>query len=109
MTVHQAKGLQFDFVFVYGLNRTPSPDGSILLEGDLSRFRNTQPLIRFNANQRAEQDLIRFFFVAYSRPKYALIHLVPGAHMSNPSVSDNKIGFINKEVREFRTIARNIT
>ena len=104
MTVHQAKGLEFDFVFVYGLNRKPSPDSSILLEEALSRFRNYPPMIRFSAVQRAEQDLVRFYFVAYSRPKYALIHLLPKAHQEN-----DKIGFINKQIRTFREVVRNIS
>ena len=104
MTVHQAKGLEFDIVFVYGLNREPRPNSSTLLEEALSQFRNDPPIIEFSAEQRAEQDLVRFYFVAYSRPKYALIHLVPRAHLKN-----DKVGFINKNARNFQEIVRNIS
>jgi DNA helicase-2/ATP-dependent DNA helicase PcrA len=104
MTVHQAKGLQFDFVFVYGLSNEPHPGSTIKLEKELSQFRkNSSSAIRFNEVQKAEQDLVRFYFVAYSRPKYALIHLVPKAHINN-----DKVGFINKSVRTFRDAVRNL-
>lgn len=95
MTVHQAKGLEFPFVFVYGLSQNPKLDSSILLEDALSRFRQNPPLISFNPNQRAEQDLIRFYYVAYSRAQYALIHLVPQAHFKEG------FGFMNQDHHSF--------
>ena len=96
MTVHQAKGLEFPFVFVYGLSQNPKPDFSILLEDALSRFRQNPSLISFSPNQRAEQDLIRFYYVAYSRAQYALIQLVPKNHFKNG------FGFMNQDHRSFR-------
>lgn len=75
MTVHQAKGLEFPFVFVYGLNIRPDPDSSVHLENSLVNFREKRPFVDFNIEERAEQDIIRFYYVAYSRPQYALIHL----------------------------------
>jgi DNA helicase-2/ATP-dependent DNA helicase PcrA len=105
MTVHQAKGLEFPFVFVYGLNKVPNPneiDSSILVENELSAFRHNPPFIEFNGFEKAEHDLIRFYYVAYSRPQYALIHIVPSTHFSKPGY-----GFSSHNPREFaRTINR---
>lgn len=102
MTVHQAKGLEFPFVFVYGLSQNPKPESSILLEDSLSQFRQNPPFINFNPIQRAEHDLIRFYYVAYSRPQFALIHLVPQAHFKSG------IGFINKSTNRFSQSVTNL-
>lgn len=102
MTVHQAKGLEFPFVFVYGLSKNPKPDASILLEDSMSHFRQNPPFINFNPNQRAEQDLIRFYYVAYSRAQYALIHLVPQAHFKSG------FGFINQSTNSFSQSVTNL-
>ena len=83
MTVHQVKGLQFPFVFVFGLNDTPRVDATIQLENIFLPFRQNASLVNLQPNQKAVQDLIRFYFVAYSRPQYALIHLIPRAHRLN--------------------------
>jgi len=96
MTVHQAKGLQFPFVFVYGLNQTPSQESSVRLEDDLSQFRQNPSLLGFNQQQRTEQDLIRFYYVAYARAQYALIHLVPQAHFGDG------FGFAGQDVHRFQ-------
>ncbi len=97
MTVHQAKGLEFPFVFVYGLNQKVRSDVSILLEDAFSDFRKKPPLVEFTPKERAEQDMIRFYYVAYSRAMYALIHIIPKAHFKN-----GNIGFIGKKVQEFQ-------
>lgn len=81
MTVHQAKGLEFHFVFVYGLNRAANEDSSVRLEEALSQFRRNSPFLGFSRQQKTEQDLIRFYYVAYSRARYALILLVPRVHL----------------------------
>lgn len=76
MTVHQAKGLEFPFVFVSKLSIQNIMAGSELqLEDTLCPFRINSVPVNFNAQQRAEQDYIRFFYVAYSRAEYALILL----------------------------------
>ena len=77
MTIHQSKGLEFDFVFVYRLNKPLRESAAVFLEDILFPFRETKPVVRFTPNERNEQDLIRMYYVAYSRAKYALIHLVP--------------------------------
>lgn len=105
MTVHQAKGLEFPFVFVYGLNRSASPDNSIVLEEQLSIFKQNQLGQTFTQLQRAEQDLIRFFYVAYSRTQYALIHLTPRAHLAGHSTG---YGYMGQDVRVFQQFIPNI-
>ena len=62
MTVHQAKGLEFPFVFVSKIGIQNVRIGAELqLEDTMRQFR-TNPLPRiFDAQQRAEQDASRFF------------------------------------------------
>jgi len=104
MTVHQAKGLEFDFVFVYGLNQSAKEkEATISLENDLAQFRRTPSLSQFNGLEKSRQDLIRFYFVAFSRAKYALIHLVPKNHFKN-----DKFGFIGKNTKDFRKNVKNL-
>ena len=102
MTIHQAKGLEFPIVFVYRLCDTPSPDAAAL-EELLNEFRNNPPDTIFNISDRAQQDMIRLFYVAYSRAKYALIHLVPKTHQRREC-----LGFPNRSFREFRRFSTNI-
>lgn len=103
MTVHQAKGLEFPFVFVYGLKQKIRLDDSILLEDAFSDFRKNPPLVDFSPEERAEQDMIRFYYVAYSRAKYALIHIIPKAHLE-----DRYLGFIGKKVAKFKEKAEDV-
>ncbi len=103
MTVHQSKGLEFPFVFVYGLKQKPRLDDSILLEDAFLNFRKKPPLVNFTPEERAEQDLIRFYYVAYSRAQYALIHLVPKVHLSS-----GFFGFIGKKIIDFKEKAKEL-
>jgi DNA helicase-2/ATP-dependent DNA helicase PcrA len=96
MTVHQAKGLEFPFVFVYGLKQKIRTDDSILIEDAFSDFKKNPPLVNFSPEERAEHDMIRFYYVAYSRAKYALIHIIPKAHLES-----GYLGFIGKNTRKF--------
>ena len=75
MTIHQAKGLEFPFVFVGHINSKPDISDSHVLEDVLGEYPEN-PSRRFNRisrQERAELDLIRLFYVAYSRPEFALI------------------------------------
>lgn len=115
MTVHQSKGLEFDFVFVYGLHKFPELESAIALEDDLSRFKESH-CVSFDRLERAEQDMIRFYFVAYSRAKYALIHLATVSQLRDKYYRDkkrpelakfknsNRIGFINKSPSDFKNL-----
>lgn len=76
MTVHQAKGLEFPFVFVTKIGVQNVPVGAELcLEDALRQFRVSPSPVTFTAQDRANQDYMRFFYVAYSRAQYSLVLL----------------------------------
>ena len=106
MTIHQAKGLEFPFVFVYNLSLSVNRNQineSILIEEDLRPYRNTVYPQQFTSFQREEQDIIRLYYVAYSRAKYALIHLVPDAHLRRVG-----LGFIGGNINMFQRVVREL-
>ena len=75
MTMHQAKGLEFPFVFVGHLGTKSSPDTTHYLEDLLATVANTsgRSFKSLSLAQRAELDTIRKYYVAYSRAEHALI------------------------------------
>lgn len=75
MTIHQAKGLEFPFVFVGHLSKTPSVGDAHRLEAQFSAFpgNSARSFPRAPDAVRAELDLIRQFYVAYSRAQYSLV------------------------------------
>jgi DNA helicase II / ATP-dependent DNA helicase PcrA len=73
MTVHQAKGLEFDFVFVGNLGGGLWSSNAHQLEEDLRAFRINPPAIVHPIPDSQWHDDIRQHFVAYSRAKFALI------------------------------------
>ena len=87
MTIHQAKGLEFPLVIVdissdfernhpkQRFRRFPeNPSSVTLLEDDLSAVTPVGPLrTRRSAIQRSFEDLIRLYYVAYSRPQSVLM------------------------------------
>ncbi len=73
MTVHQAKGLEFDFVFVGNLGASVSDSDSHQLEQDLRPYRHTPPAVIHPIAAAQWHDDIRQHFVAYSRAKFALV------------------------------------
>jgi DNA helicase-2/ATP-dependent DNA helicase PcrA len=73
MTVHQAKGLEFDFVFVGNLGASLPSSNAHQLEQDLRPFRTTPPTVVHPITAAQWHDDIRQHFVAYSRAKFALI------------------------------------
>lgn len=89
MTVHQAKGLEFPFVFVAKIGVQEATVGAEHQLEDVFQSFRTNPLpVTFTANQRAEQDYIRLFYVAYSRAKYTLILLT-----TSDELRDEGLGF----------------
>lgn len=87
MTVHQAKGLEFPFVFVSNLGIQEGQVGAELqLEDAMHPFRTDSLLPVFNAQERADQDRIRFFYVAYSRAVYSLILLTTNNELKNQGI-----------------------
>lgn len=88
MTMHQAKGLQFPFVFVGHIGEQPSVSVSHYLETQLAQF-PSNPARSFTLlaeDVRAELDFVRQYYVAYSRAQWALILLG-----TNPQFSRGRI------------------
>jgi DNA helicase-2/ATP-dependent DNA helicase PcrA len=73
MTVHQAKGLEFDFVFVGNLGGGLWSSNAHQLEQDLRPFRFNPPMVVHPIPAAQWHDDIRQHFVAYSRAKFALV------------------------------------
>ncbi|GAB5517609.1 UvrD-helicase domain-containing protein [Rhodopirellula baltica] len=73
MTIHQSKGLEFDFVFVATLGQTVSSSNAHHLEEDLRPFRVSPPGVVHSIDDSQWHDDIRQHYVAYSRAKHALI------------------------------------
>jgi DNA helicase-2/ATP-dependent DNA helicase PcrA len=87
MTVHQAKGLEFPFVIVdvgsdfqtnnhmQRFRRFPAnPSPPARLEDDLASYTPIGPLrLQRDGMQRSFEDLIRLYYVAYSRPQNVLM------------------------------------
>ncbi|WP_020602254.1 UvrD-helicase domain-containing protein [Spirosoma spitsbergense] len=75
MTIHQSKGLQFEVVFIIKPENTPFLGTAHVLEDQLAPYINrpTQPLLRRSIQLRVEEDIVRLFFVGYSRAKRLLI------------------------------------
>ncbi len=75
MTIHQAKGLEFEVVFVLRPDKQPWVSDTHLMEDELSPFAHwpTKPKVRRSRELRAAEDAIRLFFVAYSRAKRLLV------------------------------------
>lgn len=90
MTVHQAKGLEFPFVFVSLLGKIQKVEvgAELQIEDTMRQFRSNPSSPNFSGQERAEQDRIRFFYVAYSRAIHSLVLLA-----RNQDVSRQGIGF----------------
>lgn len=72
MTVHQAKGLEFPVVFVDSVGMKPrDTDPAYVLEDLLVGYSSNARALA-SARERAVQDTVRFFYVAYTRPKNLL-------------------------------------
>lgn len=101
MTIHQSKGLQFPFVFVAGLGIGPTVGNVHQLEDELLRFRAAPPSYHFAAADRAEHDMIRMFYVAYSRAQYALILVGTRSQLlsaNRPAIGGQGLGWFNQRV-----------
>ena len=92
MTVHQAKGLEFDFVFVGNLGTGVRDSYSHHIEQDLRRFRRTPPTIVHPIADAKWHDDIRQHFVAYSRAKYSLILVASDAQLRKQATETASFG-----------------
>jgi DNA helicase-2/ATP-dependent DNA helicase PcrA len=88
MTMHQSKGLEFPFVFVGHMGENPEISDSHEMETLFSAYpaNPARAFARAPAAQRAEMDLIRQYYVAYSRAKYALVLLGTAAQFNKQTV-----------------------
>jgi DNA helicase-2/ATP-dependent DNA helicase PcrA len=75
MTVHQAKGLEFPIVFVARTDEEANAGSQHIVEEETNQFRKSV-ISETDADQKAREDLIRFYYVAYSRAQYALFLLL---------------------------------
>jgi DNA helicase-2/ATP-dependent DNA helicase PcrA len=88
MTMHQSKGLEFPFVFVGHVGENPTISATHELETLFSGYpaNAARTFTRAPASERAEMDMIRQYYVAYSRAKYALVLLGTNAHFAKQAV-----------------------
>ncbi|GGS37539.1 UvrD-helicase domain-containing protein [Deinococcus knuensis] len=75
MTIHQSKGLEFEVVIVLRPDRQPFVSDTHQLEDEFHAFSQspTRPARRRTQDERAAEDTIRLFFVAYSRARRLLV------------------------------------
>ena len=79
MTIHQSKGLEFPFVFVGSLNQQKRIKDIVnKSETLLASFRSDNRKIKFDEETRVMQDIVRLFYVAFSRAEYSLILIGSG-------------------------------
>lgn len=88
MTIHQSKGLEFPFVFAGHAGANASIDYTHQLEDmfDPYPMNSARSFSRASAIDRAQLDLIRQYFVAYSRAQYALIIMVGKSQLRNAPI-----------------------
>jgi DNA helicase-2/ATP-dependent DNA helicase PcrA len=92
MTVHQAKGLEFDFVFVGNLGGGLWSSSAHRLEQDLRPFRFNPPTVFHPIAASQWHDDIRQHFVAFSRAKYALILLATDGQLRKTGAQTASFG-----------------
>jgi DNA helicase-2/ATP-dependent DNA helicase PcrA len=88
MTMHQSKGLEFPFVFVGHMGENWKIGASHYLETLFSAYpaNPARSFPRRPEADRAEMDLVRQYYVAYSRAEYALIFLGIPSHFNSQTV-----------------------
>lgn len=92
MTVHQAKGLEFDFVFVGNLGAGVSANNAHELEEDLRPYRSNPPAIVHPIAASQWHDDIRQHFVAFSRARFALVLLATDGQLRRSGAQTASFG-----------------
>lgn len=92
MTVHQAKGLEFDFVFVGNLGGGFWSSDAHQLEQDLRPFRLNPPAVIHSIPAAQWHDDIRQHFVAFSRAKFALAMIASDSQLRKTGAQTASFG-----------------
>ena len=105
MTVHQAKGLEFDFVFAGNLGLKVRDSDAHHVEKDLHTFRQNPSAIDHPITEAQWHDDIRQHYVAYSRAKYALILVANNSQLrTKPDKTASFGGLGGGRVRQTATV-----
>ena len=91
MTVHQAKGLEFPIVFVAKPDEKAEVDAPVLIEQEMQQFRKSDVILSDPAD-RSKEDLIRFYYVAYSRAQYVLFILLQSDEINPGEEAGQQLG-----------------
>lgn len=91
MTVHQAKGLEFPIVFVAKPDEKAEVGAPVLIEQEMQQFRKSDVLLS-DPSDRSRQDLIRFYYVAYSRAQYILFILLKSNEVDPGEEAGQQLG-----------------
>ena len=88
MTMHQAKGLEFPFVFVGHMGETSKESAAHQLEDAFAAFPGNpqRVFVRPDAATRAKLDMIRQYYVAFSRAEYGLMFVGSETHFGKNAV-----------------------
>ena len=92
MTVHQAKGLEFDFVFVGNLGGGLWSSDAHQLEQDLRPFRLNPPAVTHSIPAAQWHDDIRQHFVAFSRAKFVLAMIASDSQLRKKGAQTASFG-----------------
>jgi DNA helicase-2/ATP-dependent DNA helicase PcrA len=92
MTVHQAKGLEFDFVFVANLGGTLWSSNAHQLEEDLRPFRLNPATVVHPITAAQWHDDIRQHFVAFSRARFSLVLVATDGQLRKPGTDTASFG-----------------
>jgi DNA helicase-2/ATP-dependent DNA helicase PcrA len=86
MTMHQSKGLEFPFIFVGHIAENSKPSVTHKLETFFSNYSEKRQFQRASIEDRSQMDMIRQYYVAYSRAEYSLILLGTKSQFKKTSV-----------------------
>ena len=86
MTIHQAKGLEFDIVIAYGLcsRNSPSHRMPAVMHSFFAPLRKRELPVSQTVDQLRDFDSFRAHFVAFSRAKHALVLHDPDSWSGRP-------------------------
>lgn len=98
MTVHQSKGLEFDFVFVASLGHPVKTGAAHYLEKDIRQFRLRSSTVIHKPEDAAWHDDVRYHYVAYSRARYALIFLATESQLRQKNTASFSANLVRQHL-----------